>query len=511
MYTKSKNSLLFVVFIIIILLIISILIVAVYNTKQKNLEQYKISLNNVLYDEEYSFVSLDDDAILKKEWDNNFYLYESDNTKHSLGSETVIYDKSIREITIYGTAYQVFSNGDVVELNEKTKISKLDEFQFFKLNDRKYLIIGDKITGPSVSTIDYLIVSIDRAGNASLLNHSVNIKTINPLSLSVGERVFDVANETLIVGEEKIDLKKINGSTNEYVYGENKNGISSSGNNGGSSGNTGSSGNSGLSDSSVLESLEQLLNSENFGSSGNISTNNKVYKEIVNQIITLSGMIPSNTNKSSLYKNVSLRDVSTTSGYLDVYYSIIDPENKYLNVFLAIQKIMHNESDLTEIAKESVNCESEEVECVFLSKDTAHYRKMGLTPGTKYMVSLNYLESGKESSVVADVVSVITDSNPTSLRIVEVNNNVYTYNIKLYSEYAFAEAKVILTDCEGSEISKEPVVLDITNALTAIGVTGSIEQTNTTTSFVCLELSEVKDANGNFITVDSYHKIRSLN
>ena len=207
MYTKSKNGLIFVIFILIILLIIGILILSVHNAKQNSFEQYKVSLNNVLYDEQFSFVSLKDDAILKKEWDDNYYLYTNENLKYSLGSETVFYDKSSRQISIYGTVYQIFSNGDVTEVDEKTVVSKLDEFQFFKLNDRKYLIIGEKITGTGISTIDYLIVSIDRAGNASLLNHSINIKTINPLNLYVGDRVFDVANEKLIVGEEEIVFK----------------------------------------------------------------------------------------------------------------------------------------------------------------------------------------------------------------------------------------------------------------------------------------------------------------
>ena len=56
MYKKSKNKLLFVIFILIILLIIGILVFSVYRTKNKNLEQYKISSNNIVYDENYSYL-----------------------------------------------------------------------------------------------------------------------------------------------------------------------------------------------------------------------------------------------------------------------------------------------------------------------------------------------------------------------------------------------------------------------------------------------------------------------
>lgn len=514
MYTKSKNSFLFVIFILIILLIVAILIISVYNTKQNTLEQYKVSLNNVLYDEDYSFISLEDDAILKKEWDNNFYLYAKNDVKYSLGEETVLYDRSTRQITIYGNVYQVFSNGDVTESSDKVVISKLDEFQFFKLNDRKYLIVGAKITAPGVSTIDYLIVSIDRAGNASLLNHSVNIKTINPLSLKVGDRVFDVANEKLIIGEEKIDLKKINGSTNEYVQGTNQNSIfnngSSQGNSGGAGGSSGSGGAS-SSDNSIWQNLQELVNNNSGGNSSGNGSNNKVFKEIVNQIITLSGLIPTNTNKTSLYKNVSLRDISVAASYLDVYYSIIDPENKYLNVYLAIQKVEGFESNLIQNANYMVDCNLGVAECIYLDKDNNHYRKTGLIPGSKYIVSLNYIESGKSSPTVSDVISVVTESNPTSVRFIEQDSFTYTYNVKLYNEYAFDKAEVQITDCNGVNLSKEVVYLDIVNALGANGATGKITRDKSKSTnigeFICLELKNVY-LNNQPITVDSYHKIK---
>ena len=509
MYTKSKNSLLFVIFILIILLIVTILIISVYNTKQNTLEQYKVSLNNVLYDDEYNFISLEDDAVLKKEWDSNFYLHASKNVKYSLGTEAILYDKSKRQISIYGKVYQVFSNGDVVESDDKTTISKVDDFQFFKLNDRKYLIIGNKITGPSISTNDYLMVSIDKAGNASLLNHSVNIKTINPLDLYIGDRKFDVANEKLIVGENSIDLKKINGSTNEYVEGGNKHNASLPGQTTNSNGTSNSSG------SGIINSIEELLNSSDFsnsGSSGGTVISNKVYKDIVNQIITLSGMIPSSTNKTSLYKNISLRDVSIGASYIDVYYSIVDPENKYRNAFLVVQDADDLYFEANDSEEFVVDCDS--VKCINLNKDDSTQRVLGLTPGQEYVVSLHYLEGEKSVSQVADVVNVVTQVNPTLVRIVQKDAHTYTYNVKLYNEYAFNYADVLLTDCTDSETSVlDRQVLDIQNALTSAGATGELTRTSfgdSKVEFLCLKLDNVRTAQNESINVDSYHKIKVL-
>ena len=61
-----------------------------------------------------------------------------------------------------------------------------------------------------------MIVELDRLGNATLNNNEVNVKTFTETSIITNDYVFDIANEVLIYGENKIDLKKIIGSTNEY-------------------------------------------------------------------------------------------------------------------------------------------------------------------------------------------------------------------------------------------------------------------------------------------------------
>ena len=208
MYNKSKNKVLFVIFVFVVLLIISILILAVYSTKKEEVEEYKISSNTITYDENYDYISINENAILKKEWNDNYYL-SYDSNKYVLGTEPVMYNKSKNQVTVYGNIYQVYSNGDINKKSQKTVIGNVSEFQFFKLSDRKYLVIGDSIGNKEFSTKNYLIVSIDRAGNALLINNEINVKTINPLLINIGSVVFDVANEKLIISEQEIDLKRL--------------------------------------------------------------------------------------------------------------------------------------------------------------------------------------------------------------------------------------------------------------------------------------------------------------
>ena len=478
MYNKSKNKVLFALFILIILLIVFVLVLSVYSTKQsKNIEEYKISLNNVVYDKEYNYVSLKKESVLRKEWDGKYYLYENNKSrKYELGIVPVFYDKSKNEISIFGKIYQVFPSGETAEKTEKTVVNTLEDFSFFKLNDRQYLVIGDTIKNESFSTKNYLLISIDRAGNATLLNNDVNIKTINPLVLHIGNISFDVANEKLVIGEDKIDLKKINGSTNEYVEKEEKNE--------GQISNTPSIGGNNNSNNNFNN------NSNNNSNNSSSSSNSQIYNEIINQIINISGLVSTTTNKTNLYKNISLRGVGIGASYLDVNYSVIDPEDKYLSVFLTLEDEKNN------------------IDYYYLSKDASYYRISGLKPNNQYKISINYIEKGNSSSIVSDTVMAITSTDPTSVRIIKINGIKLNYKIKMYSEYEFASASVVLTDCE-SQSYLGLNYLNIQNALSNNGDVGEfVLDQNYLDEYVCLKLASVKDYNGNDITINSYHKVK---
>lgn len=469
MYNKSKNKILFAVFIAIILLIVFILILSVYSTKENsNIEEYKISLNNTIYDKEYNYISLQKNSVLKKEWDENYYLYENNSSvKHELGTEPVFFDKTKKQITIFGNVFQVFSNGETIEKKGKTIINSLSDFQFFKLNDRKYLIINSLIKNENFSTNNYLMISIDKAGNATLLNDEVNIKTINPLILFAGDIKFDIANEKLIIKEEEIDLKKINGSSNEYVQKEN------------------------IEQENTNQQDNNITNNNSDNNSNKDNSNSEIYNQIMNQIINISGLISNNTtNKTNLYKNISLRNVNVGASYLDINYSIIDPEDKYLSVFLAIED------------------EDEIVKFYYLNKDSVNYRISGLSPNKQYKLSINYIVQGDSSSVVADSVLVFTNSDPTSVRLIKINGTVLTYKVKMYNEYEFSSAVIALTNCEDSKLI-DYTDLDVQAALSGSGDTGELELgSNYQYDYVCLSLNSVKDLNGKNIMINSYHKVK---
>ena len=85
---------------------------------------------------------------------------------------------------MFGNFYQVLKGGDIKKISGNNRINNSSESQFYKIDDRKYLIVAKSITNNtgSLSTQDYLIVIIDKLGNALLLNNEINAKTINEMN-----------------------------------------------------------------------------------------------------------------------------------------------------------------------------------------------------------------------------------------------------------------------------------------------------------------------------------------
>ena len=144
-----------------------------------------------------------------------------------------------------------------------------------------------------------------------------------------------------------------------------------------------------------------------------------------------------------------------------------------------------------------------------------------MIPNKQYKVSICYIERDSSDTKLADSVMVLTRIDPTSVRITkiarELNNesdsiegqyNVSViYKVKMYNEYEFTEAMVTLTDC-GEELIGEKT-LNITNALSKDGDVGQINlNPDYNAENICLNLTNVKDINGNLININSYHKVK---
>jgi hypothetical protein len=294
----------FILFTFIVLCVIAVFSFGIYKVIINKKTEYKVSSGSFIYEKNNKSILLKSSGIIYKNWDNNYYLkLDQTDTKYNLGKEAVCFNINDYQMYIYGDVYQVFDNGLISKKSKETKIIKKNANVFYKLADRKYLIIANNIVDNDniITAKNYLIVSIDKAGNALLMNDELNVKTLNNLILKTNSFNFDIANEKLIFPNKEIDLKKINGSTNEYV--------------------------------------EEKKDDSNQVNNNSSITNNTVTNNTNNNI------------NQNFQKSASIKNIVPGITTIDISYFIQDPGNEYTSVFLNVydgietKKIQLNKDD----------------------------------------------------------------------------------------------------------------------------------------------------------------------
>lgn len=335
-------------------------------------------------------------------------------------------------IDLYGKFYQIDLDGNVTKSEGYTEITDTSKDALYKLNDRKYLIISNNITNQtqSLNTKDYLIVILDKAGNALLLNNELNSKTIKPMIISTNSFKLDVANEKLIYNGNEIDLKKILGSTNQY---KEKIKVENATNN-------------------IKEETGETIG-------GTTISNNQQTTTVQVPNASTGGDNSSSDNKSNtqeiLPKSVTLKGISVNSSYVDIDYYIIDPQGKYQTVYLLV------EGDISKT--------------IALDKSKTTYRVTGLTQNTEYKITLGSKEtkkSGEILDIIEDVVNIRTLKNNSQISITKVGIDKIYFNLKMDNSYIIDSGKVALY-VDGQKISSTPI--NIEKSVTDDGWSSSID------------------------------------
>lgn len=537
---SSGNKINFMVFAFIVL-IIMIIMLGVLTKGLKNVqEKYQVTKNVCIYDDKYNYINLEGYAEISKKWTNNYYLKETDTKKeYKLGNYSVVYNKSKKSLDLFGTFYKVIKGGNVEKITEHNAINNIQESKFYKIADRKYLIISKVIknNSESLSTFNYLMVILDKSGNALLLNDDMNVKTINQMIINTDSFKFDVANEKLYFNEEEINLKKIIGSSNEYVEvakkedkitetNEVENNITNEvvqvaeteekiinkteiQNNE----KTTIIENNNNEDSTKIEINDEINNENNpnyveenipenistddkdQNTTQNISTDNKEQSSTQNTttddkyqnttqntstdnkdqntstdnkeqnttqnntnnntqtkenekdkdseeddrswVDTLNAWINSvaagfksiynkDQNKkqdTSLARSMNLNSLSSGTSYIDIAYTINDPENKYNVVYVTVS----NEN---------------ETQSISLSKDEKNYRVTGLKPNMDYTVQMGYkiiYSNAEIEESIEDTMNIRTKVPNESLKITKVSRDKIYYTLKLDNNFMYDE------------------------------------------------------------------------
>ena len=450
---NGKNKFYIAIFSVIILLIIGLLIVSLILSRKNLKTVYNVSSNSVVFDSETNLIDTSSGGEVAKKWNDEYYYIDKEDISYRIGNNPVIYEKSKGEIQIFGDNYQIYSDGSIVKNNEVTIISNTKNDSFYKLSDRVYLIVSPEIynTDKSIYTSVYLIVYIDKKGNASVLNDSINLKTINPMTLTFDDYTFDIANEKLMIKEATIDLKQVIGSTNEYVPKVEG-------------------------DNTVIDvDMKDFVNKyNNLVNSFQQYTENTVLNVGSNQSITNNNIIVNNgsgnsnsgnkvQNNLNIMKKASLRGSISYPSYIDVTYIVSDIEDKYQAVYLLVTGVIDD---------------VQTTEKIILDKYANTYRINGLSPKHEYSISLGYVERVKgvdgnytAQDVIEDVINVRTTKSDVALNIEKISKGHVYFNVKMTKNYALESGSIALYS-DGVFISY--INIDVNEALKVNGFSSRI-------------------------------------
>ena len=409
-----RNKRNFIIILFIAIAVIGVFSLFIYKYMYASKIEYIVETGSVVQDDSKNYISIDEDAKLKIRWNDNYYLIYQDN-KMNLGKKVIVFNTITNSMKLYGKFYEIDKLGKIIENNNETILNNTFNNKFYKLDDRKYLLIDKQIVSDdrTIEASNYMLVELDKMGNAKLSNNKLNLKTISPTILVTSEYTFDIANEILKYGSLNIDLKKIIGSTNQYVQEEDKNNDKENDNKIGDNNTENNNPGNG-----VIGTGTGDWNGA--GGAGNVINNTDTGN--VEDI----GEIKNKTKMTSI--------IRTQEGLsqIDVDYVIYDPYNEYKSVYAEV--IMNDNIDV-----------------IYLSKNDTHIVFDNLIPNTKYRINFVYTTINEETNEVIpttfDSINLTTKMPKYSINVYKISNvsNLLTYRVYLQEGYSINKVNVSLS------------------------------------------------------------------
>ena len=161
-------------------------------------EQYPMQNGTFIFDNTYTSLEVEHDGFVKRSW-NSEYTLDSGGRTYALGEKTVGYSPASNQVEIFGGGYLLSEDGTVNTLKRYYGTENLTQTSFIKLDDDKFVICGDSITSDdgNLSTEKYVYVVMDKAGNARIMNHLINVKVLGDASISTGNLKLNLGEQTL--------------------------------------------------------------------------------------------------------------------------------------------------------------------------------------------------------------------------------------------------------------------------------------------------------------------------
>ena len=173
-------------------------------------ESYPVASGSIVFDNTYTGLEVQRDGYIRKSW-NSEYILDSGGKTYALGEKTVSYSPSTGQVEVFGGGYLLNEDGTVNTLKRFYETQTGDQTSFIKMADDKYVICGDTISSDdgNLSTEDYAYVVLDKAGNARIMNHLVNVKVLGDSAISSGNLKMNLGEQTLDFAGNFLELERV--------------------------------------------------------------------------------------------------------------------------------------------------------------------------------------------------------------------------------------------------------------------------------------------------------------
>ena len=451
---KNKRNIGIILVISALIIVMFSLVINLFLSRDKN--EYKVEEKTLVFDKDKTIIKTEKPAVIKTKWNKKYYLIQ-DKISTELGNTAITYNEDTGVLKLYGKYYEISSGDEINITSGETVIKSTALTKFYKLEDRKYLVVDKEIKSADglLSTSDFLMIDLDKAGNATLTNHKVNLKTFSATTIVTSNYTFDIANEILVYGSDKIDLKKIIGSSNTYNKG-----------NSSESNTTANNGVTGVTDNSIANG-NNTTNGGN-GSKGNTGKNNVVIEEI-----------------KKATKRTSVIAVTSTVNKISVDYVIYDPKKEYSSVYMEVKK--ENSSN---------------IDTIYLNSSSTSYEiSNNVFPNTNYELTFKYSYIDDENQMhveTFDKVNITTKKPQVSLKVTRTSKDGIDYLVTTDNSYPLTSGTLTITK-NGEVVSTNEITLN-GNTVGHVPITGLQEEDSISLSLTNIKSNEtvIKDLSSNY-------------
>ena len=392
-------------------------------------DQYAMEIGSLVYDNAYSRINLEGNGEVHRELNGNWNLKVDGGEKYDLGKKTVAYEPQSGSLKVFGGGWQFKEDGTVVKLSNFEEIP-LTESGFIKLSDRKYVLVGDDIHDASgkVTADGFLYIIADKAGNAHMMNDVMNVTSMDEMILNEGDFQYNIAEETLALGENVVDLQSVMSALNvvedPFNLGRKKYAYTIRGGNGGAGGKGGAGGIGGRGGTGGNGGDGGSGGDGGAGGAGGAGGN--------------GGSI----NGSNQSQNIT--------GRMGMYIKSIDKSSNKLVVHFRINDTFGNYGEIEVRVKPSSGSGKEIIKRVGPDDEEVTFDQ--LTAGKRYTVTIGYYDEEEDGEFRSmDVVRATTEDVSISFYITQVNSDDVCYSVQLDEDYVTSFTRVVIhnhTDME---------------------------------------------------------------